>query len=157
MGFFDKIKSIKNVITGGAAEVFIETGPLVFGEPFDVTVKAHVDDADLKASRVYLEIQGCEEIEVPDTDVVYESDGEEHRRTEIVRASYITLDLDITIAEDQELEGGETYEWTTTIELPEDAQPTYSGRFSDHRYMIRASLDCFGNDPDSGWHALNLR
>lgn len=156
MGFFDRVKSLKNAITGGAAKVYVDTGPITFGESFDVVVRVQVDDADVDVSRVYLEIEGREEIEVPDTDVVYEHDGEEQRRTEIVRAGNVTTEIEVTVAQGQKLEANQGYEWTVTVELPSNAQPPYRGRYCQHSYIARASLDCFGNDPDSGWVELNI-
>lgn len=156
MGFFDKVKSLKNAITGGAAKVYIDTAPITFGEPFEVVIRVQVDDDDVKINRVYLEVEGNEEIEVPDTDVVYESDGDVERRTEIVRARSTTTELEITVAEGQVLSANESYEWVVTVELPGNALPAYRGRYCEHSYVARASLDCFGNDPDSGWLELNM-
>ncbi len=156
MGFFDTIKSIKNVITGGAADVCIEITPVTFGEPFDVTIKAQLDSADLKIDRVYLEIEGREEIEVPDVDVIYYDNNEQERRTEIVRAQCLTTSLEIIVDEAQTLNAEQGYEWNVRVELPEEALPLYAGEYCRHYYVARASLDCFGNDPDSGWIELEF-
>lgn len=156
MSFLNKVKSIKNAITGGAAKVYIDSSPITFGEPFDIIIRAQVDDSDLKIDRVYLEIEGREEVEVPDTDVIYENNGEQHRRTEIVRARTVTMELEITVADAQVLSANEGYEWVVTVELPDNALPEYRGRFCQHTYIACAALDCFGNDPDSGWVELNM-
>lgn len=156
MGLFDKVKSLKNAITGGAAQVYLDTESISFGEPFDVVVRVQVQDADVKVNRIYLEIEGREEIEVPDVDVVYEEDGDQERRREIVRAGSVTTELKITVAEGQELEANKSYEWTVSVELPNNALPAYEGRYCQHSYVARASLDCFGNDPDSGWLELDI-
>ncbi len=156
MGFFDKVKSIKNFITGGAAKVYLDSSEIVFGEQFELRIRVQVDDADLKIDRVYVEIEGIEEIEVPDVDVIYEEDGEEERRLEIVRAETTTTELEITVDDGQVLNANEKYEWTVNIELPSDALPPYNGQYCQHSYMARASLDCFGNDPDSGWIELDI-
>lgn len=156
MGFFDKVKALKNVITGGGAKVYLSTTPVSLGEPFEVTIRAQVQDADLKIDRVYIEIEGREEVEVQDVDVVYESDGDTRRRREIVRAQTTTVELEIEVAEGQTLDANDTYEWTVTAELPADAPPVYQGHNCLHNYHIRGSLDCFGNDPDSGWQELEL-
>ena len=156
MGFLDTVKSIKNVLMGRAAKVYLDTPIVTFGEPFNVTIRAQVQDADIQVNRVYFEIQGREEVEVPDTDVVYEVDGDHQRRTELVRACCSTIEIEIAVAETQELEANQEYEWTATVELPRNAMPTFIGRFCRHYYVARASLDCFGNDPDSGWQDLNI-
>ncbi|WP_019613365.1 hypothetical protein [Psychromonas ossibalaenae] len=155
MGLFDKVKSLKNSITGGAAKVYIDSEPVNFDEPFVVTVRAQIQDASLKVNRVYLQIQGREEVEVPDTDVVYESDGEQERRTEIVTARCSTTEVELTVSEGQVLDANQSYEWQAAVELPGSALPVYKGRYCRHVYIARASLDCFGNDPDSGWQELN--
>lgn len=154
MGLFDKLKSIKNSITGGAANVYLESAPLQFGQPFTVTVKVQTHDAPVKISRAYLRIQGVEEVEVPDVDVVYEEDGEANRRRELVGARHQSLELELTIADGQELEADTGYEWNVDVQLPEHASAIYKGRFCQHFYQAMAGLDCFGNDPDSGWVEL---
>lgn len=154
MGFFDKVKAMKNTLTGGGAEVFLTSENVSFDEPFQITVKAHVKDAPIKINRVYIELKSFEEIEVPDFDVVYESDGEEHRRVEIVEKREETLNLELTIADAQELDANESYEWTVDVELPSHARPFYRGKYCQHYYTAMAGLDAFGNDPDSGWVEL---
>lgn len=156
MGLFDKVKALKNSITGGAAKVYVDSGNISLTEPFDVTVRVQVQDADVKMNRAYLNIEGREEVEVPDTDVVYESDGGIERRREIVRAQGITVDLVLTVAEGQTLEANQNYQWTVSVELPRTAQAPYIGRYCRHRYLAKAGLDCFGNDPDSGWVELEV-
>lgn len=151
MGFFDTLKSMKNTITGGAAKVYLDVAPTIVGEPIEFRIRTEVLDADLKINRVYIEIEGREEVEVPDTDVVYEIDGVQDRRTEIVRADYVTAQLEMTVSEGQVLEANSSHEWTVSVELPVNALPSYQGHYCKHGYVARASLDCFGNDPDSGW------
>jgi hypothetical protein len=53
MGFFDKVKAMKNAVTGGAAKVSIDCGKLSFDEPFNIVVRAKTEDAPVKISRVY--------------------------------------------------------------------------------------------------------
>lgn len=155
MGLFNKLKALKNTVTGGAAKVYLESEAVTFEEPFELKVTAQIDDADLKINRVYVEIQGIEEVEVPDTDVVYEYDDDDYEvRREIVYAQAETLTLELTLEHAQELKANELYEWTTNVELPNDAQGFYEGHYSRHYYIARASLDCFGNDPDSDWQPL---
>lgn len=155
MGFLDKIKAMKNAVTGGSAKVFLDVDELSFDSPFKITVRAQTNDASVKVNRVYVKVQGLEEIQVPDIDVMYDGDGDAQRRVETVRASYKTIDIEVTVAEGQELEANQSYEWETEIELPSSAQSVYKGKFCRHTYRAFAGLDCFGNDPDSGWIELN--
>ncbi|SCX95963.1 hypothetical protein [Desulfoluna spongiiphila] len=154
MGFFDKLKAVKNAVTGGAAKVYVECDGFSFSEPFTVTVVAQTKDAPVKISRAYLKVQGEEEVEVPDVDVEFDSDGDVERRLETVRASHVTVDQEYTVIDAQELEANKTYRWEVEVELPADAPLIYRGRFCEHTYCAFAGLDCFGNDPDSGWVAL---
>ena len=164
MGFFNKIKSFKNAITGGAARVQLDTSDITFGEPFNVVVKVQVESADIQVEKVYLKIIGKEVIEIPDIDVTYESDGVketdfEGKRVEkeSARASSVTTTLDMTVTEAQVLKANENYEWSVSVELPSEALAIYKGKYCQHTYFARASLDCFGNDPDSGWVELEMK
>ena len=156
MGFFDKVKSMKNAITGGAAKVFVEADSPKIGEPFTVTIRAQSQGATVKYDRVYLYVRGWEEVEVPDVDVVYDEDGDSSRKQETVRASDTTFNHEMTISSSGEIEEDGTAEWTVEVDIPTSAPPPYNGKYTTHYYEIYAGLDCFGNDPDSGWVRLNL-
>ena len=156
MGFFDKVKAIKNTITGGAAKVYVACDPIAFGEPFEVVITANVKDADLKIDRVYLEVEGCESICVRDTDIEYDEDGDLEVDAENVYRNVTTFESEITVEGARQLDANESFEWTVSVELPEDALPIYRGPNCTHTYQVRAGLDCFGNDPDSGWVELEL-
>ncbi|SHO57377.1 hypothetical protein [Vibrio quintilis] len=155
MGFFDKVKAIKNMVTGGAAKVYLECPHITYDEPFTVKVKVETLDAPVKISNAYLHLRGCEEVRVPDIDVAYERDGELETRREIVTESTDTVNLEIVFANAQELEAENVYEWEVEVEMPSDAPRIYRGRFCEHTYEVMAGLDCFGNDPDSGWIDLH--
>lgn len=151
MGLFDKVKSMANAVTGGAAKVYVDVGSITYGEPFQVTVRAQSQGSEVKYDRVYLKVQGIERVEVPDFDVEYEANGERHRRREIVRKSTQTVNLELTVAPAGVLGENESGEWTIEVELPSGAVPNFKGRYCEHYYQVFAGLDCFGNDPDSGW------
>jgi hypothetical protein len=155
MGLFDKVKAMKNAVTGGAAKVYLDVEELSVDSPFKVSVRAQTGDAPVKISRVYVKILGYEEVNVPDVDVIYDEDGDERRRVENVRAECTTVDLEITIADAQELAANESFEWEVEVELPRHAQAIYRGEYCQHIYKAFAGLDCFGNDPDSGWIELD--
>ena len=73
-----------------------------------------------------------------------------------MRAQATTLEMEVTVAKAGELEANQSVEWTAQIELPQTATPAYKGKFAEHYYQAFAGLDCFGNDPDSGWIRLNV-
>ena len=154
MGLFSKLKAMKNVVTGGAAKVYIDSDPIQYDQPFNVTVRAETGDATVDVSRVYLKIQGEEEVEVPDVDVIYDSEGDADRRVENVGARHKTVQLELTVACGQELAANQSYEWQIQVELPSNAPNIYRGRYCQHIYSAYAGLGCFGNDPDSGWVEL---
>jgi len=154
MGLFDKLK---NAVTGGAAKVYIDVGVVTRGEPFQLTVRAQAEDADVKYDRVYLKVEGVEEAEVPDSDIVRDSDGDTHRRREIARARCTTFELESNMAPGGELQANQTGEWTVQVEIPSTANPEFSGRYARHYYQVFAGMDCFGNDPDSGWVRLSVK
>ncbi|AWB66655.1 hypothetical protein C2869_09515 [Saccharobesus litoralis] len=154
MGFFSKLKAVKNVMTGGAAKVYFDSEPLRYNEPFTITVRAEIDDADIDCDRVYLKIKGAEEIEVQDVDVIYDRDGDVDRRVETIHAQHKTVEMELTVASGQKLEANQSYEWQIQVELPSNAPNIYRGRHCQHTYYAFAGLDCFGNDPDSGWLEL---
>lgn len=151
MGFFDKIKSAVNVVTGGAAEVNIAFGEVKFGEPISLTVRA-LAKSDLKVEKVYLKIRGVEDIEVDDVDYVdRDGDGDKERKYENICKRHETFEMEQVIAGTQELEDEQEYEWTVEIQLPDHLQAPYRGRYCNHTYQVFVGLDAFGNDPDSGW------
>ncbi len=147
MGFLDKLKSVKNFVTGGGATVTVEVTDAGRGAAFPVTVRATVADAAMKVGRVYVIVKAEEEIDVRAR--VRESDGDsEHHH---VRHDEDTFKTEVDIAAGESLEAGQSYEWTGEIELPDDALPTYLGRNCRHRWYVQGALDVTGNDPDSGW------
>jgi len=156
MGFLDKVKSMKNAITGGAAKVFVDAQSPEMGKPFTVTVRAQSQGGEVKFDRVYLYVRGYEEVNVPDIDVVYDKDGEQERRTENVSASCATFEHDMTVAPGGTIAADDSEEWTVEVNIPSSAPPPYRGKYTHHYYEVYAGLDCFGNDPDSGWIKLNF-
>ena len=151
MGFLDSLKSVKNMVTGGAAEVKVEIEDFTIGQVFNVHVSAKVDSSDLKIEKVYLYVRGEEEylvIEERETvdeygDVYYE-EFENWRTDETFRG-------DMDVSGEQTLHGGQTYNWTAQVLIPEGSRPIEEGNNNRHYYKVCAGLDAMGNDPDSGW------
>ena len=154
MGFFDKVKSMKNFVTGGGADVFVEADTISFDKPFDVIIKAQIKDDPIKINSAYLKIEGREEVEVRDYDTHRSSDGSTHGHTETIRKNTSLYQNEITVTGAQELAANGTFTWKATINLPSDAQPIFRGRYARHLYWVKAGLDVPGNDPDSGWVEL---
>lgn len=155
MVFLKKVKALKNVITGGAAKVFVECENFSLDSPFEVIVKVQTLDAPVKIRKAYLDVVGREELSVGDIDIVSDGDGGLDSRLETITGEFDSVALKFTLAEAQELEADKLYEWSVEVKLPEDAQPVFKGHYCQHTYLAFAGLDCFGNDPDSGWVEIN--
>lgn len=154
MGIFDKVKSFAKKLTGGSAKVFVESDPIKFGEPFQVRIKAIVQDEGIQIDRVYLNVVGLEEVRVHDTDVHHSHDGQTRSRSETIHRTHQTYVDEINVTGQMNLAATMTYDWTAEVTIPESALPIYLGRYARHTYRIRAGLDMSGNDPDSGWVEL---
>ena len=159
MGLFDAIINIKNLVTGGSAKVHLKLGTAKFGEPFDISMRVLVADQDLKIDGAFLSIQGIEEIEVPYDKPVKQTDGDNginKNKKEIVRSHHVTSNQKIKMADAMVLKANEEYEWNVVAELEPSNQPVYSGKYCTHQYRVKAYVDCYGNDPDSGWTTLDM-
>lgn len=155
MGIMNKLKSFKNALTGGAAKVEMTCEVFSLHEPFTISIQVTTGDAPVKINNVYLNVSGKEEILISDYDVEYDRDGEKHTTRETIHRSAETVSMKIKVDQEQELEANETYNWEVEVTLPEHALPVYYGEHCRHTYSAQAGLDCFGNDPDSGWLTLH--
>lgn len=155
MVFLKKVKALKNVITGGAAKVSVECENFSLDSPFEVIVKVQTLDAPVKIRKAYLDVVGREELSVGDIDIVSDGEGGLDSRLETITGEFDSVALKFTLAEAHELEADKLYEWSVEVKLPEDAQPVFKGHYCQHTYLAFAGLDCFGNDPDSGWVEIN--
>ena len=151
MGFFGKLKSAVNVVTGGAAKVNVEFNEATFGESLIVTINA-TTKAECKVDKVYLKFRGVEEIELEDTDYSdRDGDGDTERTSERIHRSHTTFETEYVVSGPQEIGEDESVQWQFEVPMPEHLQPTYRGHYCSHQYEVQAGLDMFGNDPDSGW------
>lgn len=156
MGFWDKVKSVGNMITGNSAKVYLEFVEPTLEGPFKVIVRAQVSDADININNVYLRIRSEEYVCAPDVDLVREADGDIERYHENVEHTETTYETEMIIGGAEELEGNQEYTWEAEIELPPNAMPTYLGRNAKHEWFFYAGLDMRGNDPDSNWVACEI-
>ncbi|GLS24292.1 sporulation protein [Marinibactrum halimedae] len=157
MGIWNKVKAVKNMMTGGGAKVSIvsEQETLRLGEPFTLTVRVEVADNDINIDKAYLLIRSVERIEAEGIEIEYE-DGEREVEHEIVRKSTETFNADFEITGEQTLSANEVYEWSTEITLPVELNGSYQGKYAWHTYTMFAGLDALGNDPDSGWISFEI-
>jgi len=155
MGIWDKIKSVKNMVTGGGADVTltIEESSI---KGLKINVRAFIKDADMKVDKVYLKVRSVEKVVAPDIDIARNQNGQVVRTREHVHHSETIFEQEFLVTGAETLNSQEEYNWSTNIELPERALPTYKGRNAQNTWMVFAGLDASGNDPDSGWVEVDL-
>ncbi|MCA9565467.1 MAG: hypothetical protein KC561_18345 [Myxococcales bacterium] len=151
MGLFDKLKGMKNAVTGGGAKVTIEVGQGTRGQDIPVVVRA-VGKANFQITSVYLLVRGMERIEIKDTDW---DDG--RKTTETIRKTHATFEQRFEVAGAQTIEDGGEYAWEAVFQVPDTAFPSIKGRYIEHVWQVQAGLDAKGNDPDSGWLELHVK
>jgi len=156
MGIFDKVKSFTNALTGGGAKVWVEAAAPSFTDPFEVKVKASVGDAPLDVARVYLFLEGHEEINIPDNRNCYDQHGNLTHMGHNQTMNSTTVSVEVGVSGREMLGANQEYEWSAQVDIPDGSPPAYRGRHCRHVFRVKAGLDCSGNDPDSGWVDLNL-
>ena len=159
MGFFDAIINIKNLVTGGSADVNLTIDSPSRHRPFKIQMRTNVADQDLEIDGAYLIIQSIEEVKVPHKvkpKKVEEGEVAETPKEEFVRSSTTTSEQKIELATGEVLKSNQEYVWQTDVSFPNDCQPVYKGKYCKHYYRVKAYIDCYGNDPDSGWITLEM-
>ncbi len=156
MGLMDKLKSMKNAITGGGATVQLEVGSPVRGTPFAVRVKAVVGDADLKIDKVYVNVEGIETTEM-DVEVETKDDKQVVKKNIEKQSKEVsTYHQELVLAGAQTLSAKQEYTWEGTVQLPATSLLTYKGIHARHEWKLAAALSTLGNDPDSGWVTIDI-
>jgi sporulation-control protein spo0M len=146
MGFLDKVKSVGSAVTGGAAKVSIEYPhqTLKAGDSVPVKVTVMSMGKEVKSGGVFVDIH-----------------AEEHGKVKCKHCGQMTevhsetVKQSIPVGPAFVLQPSETKVFDATIQVP-SGQPSYNGQVS-HQWRIRGRLDAFGNDPDSGFQALEVR
>ena len=147
MGFFDKLKSVVNAVTGGAAKVTIQLQQACIfpGETVSIKITATSTGAELKSKGVYVDVFAEERVSFKD-----ESSKEEINRTKT------TTQQTILIAPAFVLAPNETKTFEGSFQFPSEVLPTFAGTLCEHRCQIRGRIEAFGNDPDSGYQVINV-
>lgn len=149
MGFMDKLKSMKNMVTGGGAKISLQVdGAVSPGEKVAVVVRCQVEGAAISATKVYVAARAVETV-----NLVREQRGERDR----VHDTETTFSQEFTIHGAVALPANSTHEWRGEITLPTNVQPTYRGKHAKHEWEFLAAIDVAGNDPDSGWIDVRVR
>ena len=54
------------------------------------------------------------------------------------------------------LGANESKEFEGTVNMPQNVQPTFQGKYTFHEWEIRGRVEAKGNDPDSGFKPLRV-
>jgi hypothetical protein len=141
MGFFGNAKAF---LSGSHAKVTIDMPKVGFvNMPVAVKVKADAR-IDFEVKAVYVDVIAVEKVEVkgPNGDTVQQSETLFHKEFQIAGSCAMKL--------------GENREWTGTVLLPSELQPTFKGKLSGHTVSLRGRLEAKGNDPDTGYIELRV-
>ncbi len=147
MGFFDKLKSAVNAVTGGAATVTIQLRQacVVPGDSVSVKITATSTGAEVKSKGAYIDVFAEERVSLKD-----ESTKETINRTKT------TVQQTIQIAPAFVLAPNESKTFEGEFQFPANALPTFAGSICQHVCQIRGRIEAFGNDPDSGYQVINV-
>jgi hypothetical protein len=151
MGFLDKLK---NYVTGGGAKVTLQVGEVAPGRPIPVVVRAQVEGAPVKASKIYVAVRAVETVDLIHRDRDASAHAGDRDR---VHDTETTFSKEFVIHGPVELAAGSKHEWQGEIQIPQSAQPSYRGKHAKHEWSVLAGIDVSGNDPDSGWVAIEVR
>ena len=150
MGFLDKLKGAVNAVTGGGAKVTLEFSPATAfpGDPIRVKVSAQSTGAEIKSKGIFIDVHGTEHVQIKHNAVVGVNQD--------VNATKTSLEQSFQIAPEVVIAANETKLFEGTITLPPNLQPSYQGPFARHECLIRARVEAFGNDPDSGFQPIRI-
>ncbi len=143
MGFFDKItKGVSGFVgAGGNIELRLNKDTFQRGEPveFQFTINA---TNDVKARAVKVRLSAEEHVQVEFQEK--QESGSYQTRTEEQWEE--TFKQEVQVGGAMELQEGESYDFSGSINIPPDVQPTYRGRKAEHAWKFRAYVDKGGAD-----------
>lgn len=143
MGLFSKLK---NFVTGGGVNLTLQiVNECYLRKPFDVELTLAVDDLEIEAELIYIEVKFVETVRVR----VNTSNSQGHSTTRTVTKESILYEDKIYIERDFVLEPNREYNYTTTIQLPLEASPSFEGVHSKLVWSLQAFIQKSGNDPES--------
>ena len=141
MGFLDKVKGALNAVTGGAARVQFTFGPQILfpGEQAKIGISATSTGQEVQSKGLFIDLAATELVDVKDASDTH------------VRYQEQTFYREIQVAPAFVLAPNENRSLEVVFLVPADARPSFTGKLSRHQWQIRARVEAFGNDPDSGW------
>ncbi|PCJ16672.1 MAG: hypothetical protein COB02_15720 [Candidatus Cloacimonadota bacterium] len=151
MGFFDKLKAVKNMVTGGAAKVDVKIIDFCIGDFFEVEVKVLVDDVDISMENVYLTVEGWHIVNGVRIEIEEDENGYPYERPVEFTREEQTYKSKCEVAQKTDLKANKSYKWIEKILIPEGSMGCFDNGSERHYYRFCAGVDVVGNDPDSGW------
>jgi hypothetical protein len=129
MSIIDKMKGAMNSVTGGGATVTLEhSGTFKGGSTITVKVGATSTGAEVKSKGVYIDLRGKKKSTVG----------------QVTGNVVAAANHEFKIGEDFTLAAKESKQFEALVQIPADIDPELD-------WEIRARIDTFGNDPDSGF------
>jgi hypothetical protein len=153
MGLLGKMK---NAVTGGAAKVSIEypSEPLKPGDNLHVKVTVMSSGGSFKSKGVYVDLVGKEHGSVHGSSRCDKCG--QYDNSAKIKVSKKTHDQSIPLGGAMELNENESKVFEGDIQIPPNAQPSYSGSIK-HEWQVRGRVEAFGNDPDSGYQTIVVK
>ncbi len=143
MGLFSKIK---NFITGGGVRLSLQiVNESYLRKPFDVELIIAVEDQDIEADLIYIDLKYLEEVSVS----VNTRNAQGHYSTIVEKEYAVLYEEKIMVEENFILEAGQEYTYVNTIQLPLEAFPSFEGVNSKLIWSMEAFVQKAGNDPNS--------
>jgi sporulation-control protein spo0M len=141
MGFFDKVKGALNAVTGGAATVQFMYGPQIIfpGEQVQVGIGVTSTGQQVQSKGVFIDLAATEIVDFKDS-------SDNH-----IRYQEQTFYREIQVAPPFALAPGQTQQFQVVFVVPPEARASFHGKLCRHQWQIRARVEAFGNDPDTGW------
>jgi hypothetical protein len=177
MGFFDKIKNTFSQLTGGTGNVQLQlsSGQVRRGESINVTLTVNAT-GQLSYRGVYVELVGTEHVKYQvqvSTPLTTTSSGPsspaavaaavgaqtagktldstpqmQTQTQEETRDNVTYQHSDTLESTSVQMTQGQSKQYTATVQVPADAQPTYKGVQAQHTWKVRAHVDVpMGADP----------
>ena len=154
MGLFSKMV---NYVTGGSAQVDVDIDDASLSTPFSARVTAEIHDDNLKIEKVYLRFR-CTEGKlagyIEEDKITTDNERILQEMNEWDIKTIFRTDVDVV--GETELVSGESYQWTTQVDLSEAEFPSKKTDGYEIRWEVQAGIDVPGNDPDSGWVKIDV-
>ena len=152
MGIFDKLKKLKNYISGSGAEIHLVVDPASVLNDGMVKIKilCQIKEHDILVDKLYVKLKAEERVRYRDRGTTR---GSNHRvRHGSTKTAYATsYSEELIIDTNFRLDANGEYEWDAEFMIPSNVPGTYRGINATHEWQILAGLSKKGNDPDSGW------